>query len=220
MQPWTPERKRPAVSDEAREASTMSTPNGHMNSTENPDDAGSEACCAPGCGCDSANPTGRARWLVGIVILAVTGVLVARAMVRDRHRRSRNNEATFASTPTPCVEKRTSGVPEQSQQNTEDVSPSGVQPKVSNETIVSVVGREIETLASLNEVAAQTDAAFVYLPSGKKNANEAAPAGPLDRAVRTLKARQESTLPSEEWPAYSLSVQGYTCWQHSDRHGR
>ena len=42
------------------------------------------ACCGPGCNCCSP-PTagGRGRWILGIAILLVAGVLVVRAMVKD-----------------------------------------------------------------------------------------------------------------------------------------
>ena len=36
--------------------------------------------CGPECSCGTSGPGGRGRWIVGIVILLVAGVLVARAL--------------------------------------------------------------------------------------------------------------------------------------------
>ena len=41
------------------------------------------ACCGPGCGCGTAAKPGKARWVVGVIVLAAAGVLVVKGMVKS-----------------------------------------------------------------------------------------------------------------------------------------
>ena len=41
--------------------------------------------CGPGCCCGTSGTGGRGRWIVGIVILLIAGVLVARAVVKSHN---------------------------------------------------------------------------------------------------------------------------------------
>src|SRR5512139_220397 len=41
------------------------------------------ACCGPGCGCGTGSKPGKARWVVGVIVLAAAGVLVVRGMIRS-----------------------------------------------------------------------------------------------------------------------------------------
>lgn len=88
----------------------MSAPNEREDGAEHAENAGAEACCASGCGCSAGTATGRVRWIVGIVILVVAGVLVAGAMVKERNARDPNDEATFAIAVIPEAEKSSPAV--------------------------------------------------------------------------------------------------------------
>ena len=57
--------------------------------------------CGPGCSCGTSGSGGRGRWIVGIVILLVAGVLVARAMVKDNGAQAAPASAGFAALPAP-----------------------------------------------------------------------------------------------------------------------
>lgn len=71
----------------------MNTPNEEVENTENVENVGAEATCAPGCDCNAGGGR-RARWIAGIVILVVAGVLVARAMVKDRDTEDPQDESS------------------------------------------------------------------------------------------------------------------------------
>jgi hypothetical protein len=64
--------------------------------TDRVDNLGAEATCAAGCDCNTSGSGGRARWITGILILVVAGVLVARAVIKDNGIETETDEATFA----------------------------------------------------------------------------------------------------------------------------
>src|SRR5512136_1679806 len=119
------------------------------------------ACCGPGCGCGTAGKPGKARWMVGVIVLAAAGVLVVKGMIKS------DKGATQAAT---------AGF----------VNPAAVQPAAGTdakaEAAVAVeetsVGTTLEALAELNTTAAKSDAVFVFLP-GKEGTPGKAPATPM-----------------------------------------
>ena len=142
----------------------MNTPNDEVENTENVENVGAEATCAPGCDCN-AGGGGRARWIAGIVILVVAGVLVARAMVKDQDTEDPKDESTFALAAPSAGAESQPGVADQS---VKDASPgtasSTGHPKTDDKVVATVAGREIASLAELNKLAIDTAAVFVYLP--------------------------------------------------------
>src|SRR5512142_1688882 len=55
------------------------------------------ACCGPGCGCGTAAKPGKARWVVGVIVLAAAGVLVVRGMIKSDKGATQAATAGFAS---------------------------------------------------------------------------------------------------------------------------
>ena len=62
----------------------MDTLNDEVEGTGSEEIAGAEKTCETGCDCNTVSSNGRARWVLGLVILAVTAALVGRAMVKGR----------------------------------------------------------------------------------------------------------------------------------------
>lgn len=127
------------------------------------------ACCGPGCGCGTTGKANKARWVVGVIVLAAAGVLVVRGMVKSNRDSTGAAAAGFAN-------------------------PVAVQPAAGADTKAEVaaadettVGRTIGTFAELNTAAAKTDAVFVYLP-GKEGRGKA-PSTPMKSAARAIEAK-------------------------------
>ena len=77
----------------------MSTTNEDGKQPENiesPKQQGS-ACCGPGCGCGTAAKPGKARWVVGVIVLAAAGVLVVKGMVKSDKGATQAATAGFAN---------------------------------------------------------------------------------------------------------------------------
>jgi hypothetical protein len=167
----------------------MNTPNEEVENTENVENVGAEATCAPGCDCN-AGGGGRARWIAGIVILVVAGVLVARAMVKDRDTEDPQDESTFAlAAPSAGAESQ----PGVADQFVKHASPSKAapadQPQADDKAVATVAGKEISSLDELNKLAADTTAVFVYLPGKDADSAQEAPTSLLEGAVGKIKAQ-------------------------------
>src|SRR5512136_2140256 len=55
------------------------------------------ACCGPGCGCGTAAKPGKARWVVGVIVLAAAGVLVVKGMIKSDKGAAQAATAGFAN---------------------------------------------------------------------------------------------------------------------------
>jgi cytoskeletal protein RodZ len=55
------------------------------------------AACGPGCGCHTGGAAGRARWVVGAVIVVIAAVLVVRAVVKTNDTATEASETSFAA---------------------------------------------------------------------------------------------------------------------------
>jgi len=120
--------------------------------------------CGPGCGCGTAGSGGRGRWIVGIVILLVAGVLVARAMVK-------NHGASAAPASTGFAALAASEQPPV--------------PAVAAAPSETDALKEIAALSDLNAVAGDTVGVFVFVP-GKTEATAKAPMAQIRGAARTM----------------------------------
>ncbi len=126
------------------------------------------ACCGPGCGCGTAGKPGKARWVVGVIVLAAAGVLAVRGMIKSDKGAAQAATAGFAN-------------------------PAAVQPAAGTDTkaeaTVAVdetsVGTTLGALAELNTVAAKSDAVFVFLPA-REGTSAKVPSGAMNAAVRTM----------------------------------
>lgn len=124
------------------------------------------SACGPGCGCHATRPSSRIRWVIGIIVLVVAGVLVARAMVKDAGPPANKIETGFASALSPITEN----------------------PSASPANDASMLGKEIGGLSELNTVAVSSDAVFVFLP-GKDAAAGKASTAEIQGAARTIESK-------------------------------
>lgn len=99
--------------------------------------------CGAGCACHAGGTPGKARWVVGVIVLIAAGVLVARAVVKNGSETTAKPASGFA------------------------VAVAAEKPATN--TASTVAAKEIGGLAELNTVAASLDVVFVFLP-GKAGA--------------------------------------------------
>ena len=119
--------------------------------------------CDSGCSCHTTGKPGKTRWVIGAIVLAAAGVLVARDIVKSDAAPPQTSGQAFALpiaatnsiAAAPTTEKR--------------MEPIGA-------------------LAELNAVAVKLDAVFVFLP-GKEGTSANSPSTPMKNAARTIEAQ-------------------------------
>ena len=152
----------------------MNTPNEDRKPTDNMELLKQQAsACGPGCGCNATGTPGKTRWVIGVIVLAAAGVLVARAMIKNDGASAKATTPAFASLaalPTPASDGGSATNSSTAAPTTEkSVEPSG-------------------TLSELNTVATNLDAVFVFLP-GKEGTSSNLPAATMNKAARTIEAQ-------------------------------
>jgi len=123
--------------------------------------------CCPECTCNTSGPAGKARWIVGLIVLIAAAGLVARAMVKNNGGSAAPAPAGFAAL----------SAPKQSPEPDAAATP----------TETNAV-KEIAALSELNAVASDTVGVFVFLP-GKSETSAMAPMTQLLGAIRTMEPR-------------------------------
>src|ERR1035437_2910404 len=135
------------------------------------------ACCGFGCGCDSAGKPSKSRWMVGVIVLAIAGVMVVRGMVRSDKGAPQASPAGFAD---PAATETMGGG-----------SVTNSDAAVDETTGGTTSG----AFAEPNTVAVTTDAVFIYLP-GKEVTAAKAPSTPMKAAARLIEDRKSTSLNS------------------------
>ena len=125
------------------------------------------ACCGPGCGCGTAGKPSKSRWMVGVIVLAIAGVMVVRGVVKSDKGVTQASPAGFVD-PT-ATEILVGGSVTNSDAAVDETT----------------VGTTIGAFAELNTVAIKTDAVFIYLP-GKEVTAAKAPSKPMKAAARLI----------------------------------
>jgi MYXO-CTERM domain-containing protein len=150
----------------------MNSPNEERKASENMESPKQEAaaCCGPGCGCESGGKPSKARWVVGVIVLAAAGVMVVRGMVKSDKGSTQASTGGFAN---PAAQSAAGGEDTKS-----DAAAAGE----------TTVGTTLGAFAELNMAAAKTDAVFVFLP-GKEGTAGKAPAAPMKSAARAIEAK-------------------------------
>ena len=118
----------------------------------------------------------KARWVVGVIVLAAAGVLVVKGMVKSDKGATQAATAGFAN---PAATQVTAG------------ADTKAEAAAADET---TVGTTLGAFAELNTAAAKTDAVFVFLP-GKEGTTAKAPSAPMKAAVRTMEAQRGEVRP-------------------------
>lgn len=148
----------------------MNTPNENGKPTDHTESPKPQAaCCDSGCSCHATGNPGKARWVIGAIVLAAAGVLVARDIIKS-------NGASVQTT-TPAFALPTSTGDSGSATN------SGTAASTTEKSVES-----IGALSELNTVATNLDAVFVFLP-GKEETSANPPAATLNKAARTIEAQ-------------------------------
>lgn len=106
-----------------------------------------DSACGPGCDCQAKGSSGKTRMIIGALVLAAAGALVARAVVKHNAPADVPASAGFAA------------LPASMQSSSSGVAPGGETNPI----------KEISALSELNAVAKDMDGVFVFLP-GKTNA--------------------------------------------------
>ncbi len=122
------------------------------------------ASCGAGCGCHSKDSSSGIRRVIGVVVLLAAGVLVARAVVEDAAAPTEKAEAGFASLLP--VETAETAAPDAGEAS-------------------ALIVKEISALSELNNVAADTDAVFIFLP-GKNADDKPIPATEIESAIQKI----------------------------------
>ena len=147
----------------------MNSSNEDQKQTDNMDLLKQQAsACGTGCNCHGA-PSGRARWVLGVIVLLVAATLVARAVVK--------NHGAPTEPAVPGFALLAPGTTTDSQSSTS--------PGEAPEATEASIGRTIGSLSELNTVAATSDAVFVYV-RGKKGASNDPPTTPMKSAASRI----------------------------------
>jgi hypothetical protein len=130
-----------------------------------------ESACSPGCCCHGPRSANCVRWMVGAIVIVAAGVLVARAVLKNK------SAPAVDVAPTRLAPRQADG----------PSSSSAANPAPS-EASAAVAVKEIQTLSDLNAIAADTVGAFVFLP-GKNDPPMKAPFAQMRAAAKTIEAQ-------------------------------
>ncbi len=128
----------------------MDSPNEEQKPVDNMELLKQQAsACGPGCACHGTDTAGRTRWIVGMIILLVAVVLVARAVVKNHGASTEPAASAFPTlAPTATADTQAPAIPVAAVAATE-----------------TRAGKTIASLSDLNTIAAAHDAVFVYVPA-------------------------------------------------------
>lgn len=174
----------------------MNTSNEEPNETDNMELLKQQAeGCGAGCACHSSGASGKGRWVICVIVLAVAGILVVRAMTKTDAASAQAQSTAFATpVAAPAVVPVSAPVGESiTTPEASPVVPADSAPVVSTAVVAAPAEAGAETMigafAELNTVAAKSDAVFVYL-LGKEETSGSAPATKaMQAAVRTIEAK-------------------------------
>lgn len=129
------------------------------------------ANCGPGCGCNATGTPDKTCWVIGGVVLIVAGLMVVRAL-----NKSDKPQTTAAGFANPIALQSVAS---------QSVTATNLNQPSAKETSVGTV---IGGFAELNELAAKTDAVFIFVP-GKDGTASPAPATPMKGAVQMMETK-------------------------------
>jgi hypothetical protein len=152
----------------------MNTPNENGNPGDNMDLLKQKAAaCDSGCGCHTTSKPINKRWVIGVIVLAAAGVLVARDIIKSDGASAKATTPAFASLAALSTPAGDSG----SATNSGTAAPT-------TEKSMEPIG----SLSELNAVATNMDAVFIFLPD-KEGTSDNPPAATMNKAARTIEAQ-------------------------------
>ncbi|MFH1718334.1 MAG: hypothetical protein ABIF19_13355 [Planctomycetota bacterium] len=145
-----------------------------------------QTCCDGGSCCPSGSDGGGKNWKIAVFILIVVaaGAVLARSIIRKSDSSTEQGQDTFAAiqpeviqdTPSPLKAEATTQDLTASRGDTETsaVVNENTEKDVPDKASPALWGPELDSLASLNKVAADTDAVFILLAADDREGNQAA----------------------------------------------
>ncbi|NIA16667.1 MAG: hypothetical protein GWP08_21665 [Nitrospiraceae bacterium] len=170
---------------------------------------GEPAVCGPGCDCGSLSGGGKAKVVIGVVVLlAVAGVIAYKVFNGSRENADnaaageKEGFAIAAATQDAALEKASSGQ--------ERAEPDEAASSAKDDTRI---GKYLESLSELNKVALNQDTVFIFVPAHNDESASGATRAAVLSAQKALNAKNvkvglytlKTTAP--DFPAISSQVQ-------------
>ena len=144
-----------------------------------------QACCDGGSCCPSGSDGGNKSWkiVVFILIVVAAGAVLARSIVRKSDASAEQGQDTFAAIQPVGIQDASQPKAEAKTQDPTAAKGNAETPVVANEKTEKDVpdkaspalwGPELDSLASLNKAAANSDAVFILLAADDQESNHAA----------------------------------------------
>lgn len=138
--------------------------------------------CGPGCGCN-AGSSGRGRWVLGTIIIVITGVLVARAVMKDDNVSAQKLDAAFVTMTDGAAGPE---APDDAPKAVSHAAPTVAEDKQEKASVVC--GESIGSLGDLNKKAMDKDGVFVFL-AGMDAGKNSEVASIIEKGAATLRGR-------------------------------
>ena len=129
------------------------------------------SACGSGCDCHAKGSSGKTRMIIGVIVLAAAGALVARAVVKNNSTADAPASAGFAALPA-AIQSSSNSVPA---------------------VVDTNAVKEISALSELNTVAKDMDGVFVFLP-GKTNAAIKEATAQIRSAAQTIERQMKGKI--------------------------
>ena len=129
------------------------------------------SACGSGCDCHAKGSSGKTRMIIGVIVLAAAGALVARAVVKNNSTADAPASAGFAALPA-AIQSSSNSVPA---------------------VVDTNAVKEISALSELNKVAKDMDGVFVFLP-GKTNAAVKEATTQIRSAAQTIERQMKGKI--------------------------
>ena len=132
--------------------------------------------CGPGCNCGSTGLGTKGKMIICLVVVIAAGAVLARGLTRKAENKAAQGQTAFAaavSASTPKATPITTAVVSAAIPKTPPITTEKAKAAETNQAKSSLWGEPLKDLASLNQVAAQTNAVFLYLPDKGRGADEA-----------------------------------------------
>jgi len=135
--------------------------NENIDKTEKTGHDGNEPSCGPGCDCDTPGLSKKGKVIVCLVVSLAAAVVLARGFMKRAGTENDGDQQAF-TTVLPAAQT-------DSTSSTNEIAKASEKEKES-----ALWGDPLDSLISLNKVAAQKDAVFVFLPTGNDESEETA----------------------------------------------
>ena len=116
--------------------------------------AGSESECGPGCNCNRSRISTKGKVIICLVVVLAAAIVLGNNVMQKTEAKAGQGQNVYAVTALPAAKEPAPSTAEKANET--------------NQVYSSLWGKQLKSLASLNDVATQKDAVFVYLPAKGK----------------------------------------------------